>query len=106
MTTLSKIINFSGVTTIKTSFTNGVIVFFCLNARYLNSLVSISTLINTLNMSTHFGGFLVFPRPSLCNDKGGKNINKIVCIRAASIRSTCARGVDTVKYLRIYLQLS
>lgn len=99
MTTLLEIISFLKVMTIKLSFTNGPTIFSCLDARYLNNLVSISALINASNMLTHFGNFSGFPWPSFFDGKGTKGTNRVVCIETADIKSiytknTYAKSTD------------
>lgn len=91
VTTLLKVINSLGVTTINIFFTGGLVIFSYLNAGYLNSLTSISVLVNALNMSTCFEGFLGFLRPSLSNSKGTKGTNRVIYIKVANIGSTCIR---------------
>lgn len=109
----------------KTILMNNPIIFFCLDAGYLNSLAFIFALINTSNILTCSKKFLDFLQQNLFNN------NKITYIGAVSIRNTCikaiyakstcikdtdikdfffARNVDVksfcaIKYSKIYLQL-
>ena len=99
VTTLLEVINSSGVTTMNTSFTSGPAIFSCLDAGYSDILASVSASVNASNMSTRSGGFLGFPRPSSSDGKGAKSTDKVACIGAAGIgstctRDTCARGTD------------
>ena len=45
-------------------------------------------------MSTCSGGFPGFPRPSSSDGKGAKGTDRVACIGAAGIGSTCARGTS------------
>lgn len=121
MTILSEIINSLELTTIKLFFTSSPEIFSYLNMRYSNSLASVFALVNASNISTCFGDFPGFLRPSLSDN------NKVAYIKAVDIRSTytrhtCARHTDVgdiffarnacikgscaVKCSKIHLQLS
>ena len=84
-------INSLEVTTLNIFFTSGPANFSCLDAGYLNILASVSALVNTSNMLTHFEGFLGFPRPSLSDGKGAKDTDWVACTGATSLGSTCIR---------------
>ena len=91
ITTLSEVINLSEVTTMNTSFTSGLGIFSCLDARYSDILASVSASVNASNMSTCSGRFPGFPRPSSSDGKGTKDTNRVAYTGYASIRSTCIR---------------
>ena len=91
VTTLSEMINSSRVTTMNTSFTSSPAIFFCLDEGYSDILASVSVLVNASNMSTRSGGFPGFPRPSSSDGKGAKGTDRIACIGAAGIGSTCTK---------------
>lgn len=58
VTTISRVTNSSGITTLKISFMSGLAISFYLDAGYWNSLVFVSLLVNTLNILTFSGSFL------------------------------------------------
>lgn len=95
MISLLKVINFSNITIIKISFISDLAIFFCLNVGYLNSLASEFTLINILNMLICFGKFSSFLQPNLFDGKDAKSINRVVYIRAVSIRNNYIKNTYT-----------
>ena len=77
--------------TINISFTSGLVIFSYLNAGYFNILLFVSALVNASNISTRFGHFPRFLRPSLSDDKGVKGINRVAYTGTAGIGSTYIR---------------
>ena len=87
---------FSGVTTIlRATYFLGVTtcsaIFSCLEARYSDSLASVSPSVHAADTLTRSRSFTDIQRPSSSNDKCSKSTNRGACIEAARIGSTCTR---------------
>lgn len=83
------------MTTMKTSFTSGPAIFFCLDAGYLDNLAFIFAVVNISNISTYFRGFPDFSRPSWSDGIDDKDTNRVAYIGTAGIKSTCIRDICT-----------
>lgn len=96
MTSLSRVINFLEVTTVKTSFAWGLAIFSCIDAKYSDSLASIAPLVNTSNIFTCFRNIRGFPQLCSIDARGAKSADVgNSCIGGFSVRDACIESADT-----------